>query len=171
MVTEAALAAAVGAAGFWLRGAAVFQHLTGRGATTARIVAWALPLALLCWVLTPLAWWWCAAISVALWAGCLPGWWGSLDLGRQAGDWRGDFALHTLRGELWAVPAVAVLFLAGGAWWWLWGASRLCGLVYEVGWRLRPPPDPRRPNATEIGELAFGALLGAGLIAGALAVP
>lgn len=50
------LGALVGAAGFWLRGAAVFALWTGRGATTARIVAWAIPLALLCWVVTPLAW-------------------------------------------------------------------------------------------------------------------
>jgi len=109
--------AIIGGAGFWLRGAAVFQRITGRGATTARVVAWAAPLALLCWVATPLAWWWCVAIGAALWLGCLPGWWGSIDLGRNGGAGPRDFALHTLRGVVWVVPVAAVLAAAGAAWW------------------------------------------------------
>lgn len=161
------LGALVGAAGFWLRGAAVFALWTGRGATTARIVAWAIPLALLCWVVTPLAWWWCAALGVALWVGCLPGWWGSLDLGRDAGAWWRDFALHSLRGVLWSAPAAGVLAMASGAWWWPMLAGAACGAAYEAGWRLRPPGDPRTPNATEIGEVLFGGLLGAAVVAAA----
>lgn len=157
--------ALVGGAGFWLRGAAVLQRITGRGATTARIVAWAAPLALLCWAVTLLPWWWCVAIGVALWLGCLPGWWGSLDMGRNGGSWARDFALHTLRGVVWVAPVAAVLAAAGAAWWWPLLAGMTCGVAYEIGWRLRPLGDARRPAATEIGELIFGAAVGAALIA------
>ena len=159
------LGAIIGAAGFWLRGAAVFQRITGRGATTARIVAWAAPLALLCWAVTPLPWWWCVGVAIALWLGCLPGWWGSLDLGRNGGSWVRDFALHTLRGVVWVAPAAAVLAAAGAAWWWPLLAGLACGVAYEIGWRLRPVGGARRPAATEIGELVFGAAVGSALLA------
>ena len=166
IVIGAILGAILGAGGFWLRGAAVFARVTGRGATTARIVAWAAPLALLAWLATPLQWWWCVALGVALWVGCLPGWWESIDLGRNDGGWARDAALHTARGVLWGAPAAAVLALAGGAWWWPVLAGLACVPAYEAGWRLRPVGDARRPAATEIGELLFGAALGAAVLAG-----
>ena len=45
-------------------------------------------------------------------------------------------------------------------------AGLTCGAAYEIGWRLRPPGDARRPAATEIGEALFGAAVGAALLAG-----
>ncbi|MBR0653068.1 hypothetical protein GXW78_25655 [Roseomonas terrae] len=165
-LTRAFAGALIGAAGFWLRGAAVFARVTGRGATTARVVAWAVPLALLAWLVTPLPWGWSLALAAALWLGCLPGWWGSIDLGRNEGGWSRDAALHTARGVLWGAPAAVVLWLAGGGWWWPLVAGLTCAPAYEIGWRLRPAGDPRRPAATELGELLFGAALGAAVIAG-----
>lgn len=155
-----ALGALIGALGFWLRGSAVFERLTGRGATTARIVAWAMPLSALAWLLTPLGWW-CVPLAVALWLGALPGWWGTLDLGRMEGDWPQDFVLHTARGVVWMAPAAGVLAMAGAAWWLPLVAGLTCGAVYEIGWRAWPA------RATEIGELLFGAACGAAVIAGA----
>lgn len=150
----------LGAAGFWLRGSALFHRVTGCGATTARIVCWSLPLAALAWVMTPLPLWWCAALAAALWAGSLLGWWGSIDLGRHEGEWRADFIAHTARGLLWAAPAGLVLIFAGGMGWPLWIAGLLCGAAYEVGWRAYPA------RATEIGEGLFGAMIGAALAFG-----
>lgn len=158
---ESLVGALVGGVGFWLRGSATFARATGRGATTARIVAWAMPLAAFAWLLTPLAWWWCAALAVALWLGALPGWWGSLDLGRVEGAWPRDLALHTLRGVVWMAPAAAVLGLAGAAWWPPLLAGLSCGAAYEVGWRVWPA------RATEVGECLFGAACGAALLWGA----
>lgn len=155
-----ALGALIGALGFWLRGSAVFERLTGRGATTARIVAWAMPLSALAWLLTPLGWW-SAMLAVALWLGALPGWWGTLDLGRMEGDWPQDFVLHTARGLVWMAPAAVVLAMAGATWWLPLVAGLTCGAAYEIGWRVH------RVRATEIGELLFGAACGAAVIAGA----
>jgi hypothetical protein len=153
-----ALFVAIGAAGFWLRGAAVFQRWTGRGATTARLLAWALPMGALSAVHTD--WYNAAAIAVGLYLGTLLGWWRSLDLGRVEGEWLRDFVLHTARGLLWTLPAALVcaaasfdianavpLIVAG----------LLCGVLYEVGWRAYPP------RATEIGEATFGGAIGAAL--------
>jgi hypothetical protein len=151
-----ALAPAVLAAGFRVRGWAGFQRLTGRGATTARIVAWAIPCGLVAWGLHG-HWYAGAAMAVAAWAGSLLGWWRSLDLGRHEGEWARDFALHTARGLLWTAPMALAAWLSGGLPWPLLAAGLLCGLAYEAGWRLAP----RR--ATEIGEVAFGAIVGAAL--------
>lgn len=164
VLTWALAGALIGAAGFWLRGAALFARATGRGATTARVVAWAVPLALLCWAATPLPGCWALALAVALWLGSLPGWWGSIDLGRNDGWWARDAALHTARGVLWGAPAAVVLWLAGGAWWWPVLAGLACAPAYEIGWRLRPVGDARRPAATEIGEILFGAAMGAAVL-------
>ena len=41
------LGALVGAVGFRLKGSAIFEQITGRGATTARIVCWAIPMGIL----------------------------------------------------------------------------------------------------------------------------
>lgn len=153
-----ALFIALGAAGFWLRGAAWFAQITGRGATTARLAAWALPMGLASALLTE--WYNAVAIAAGLYLGTLAGWWGSLDLGRREGEWLRDFVLHTARGLLWTLPAaivcaVAALDIANAVP--LIAAGLLCGVLYEVGWRAYPP------RATEIGEAAFGGAIGAAL--------
>lgn len=167
LVVWGALGGLVGAFGFWLRGAALFRALTGRGATTARVVAWAFPLALVSWLAgAPAAA--AVALGAALWLGCLPPWWSSTDLGRQAGTWARDAFWQALRGALWTLPAGVALGAAG-----LLetdqtpllaalavAASGLVALpAYEVGWRLRPPGTPGF-GATEVGEALTGATVG-----------
>lgn len=144
------------AAGFRLRGDAAFHRWTGRGATTARLVAWALPVGLSGFALG--LGWWSLVLGVAAWAGSLLGWWGSLDLGRQFGGFWRDFALHSARGVMWTAPMAAVLFVAGGAWWWLLAAGALCGALYEAGYRAWPA------RGTEVGEGLFGGAIGAALV-------
>ncbi len=153
-----ALFIALGAAGFWLRGAAVFQRFTGRGATTARLFAWALPMGAASALVTD--WYNAAAVAVALYLGTLAGWWRSLDLGRHEGEWLRDFVLHSARGLLWTLPAALVCAAASlslTAAVPLIAAGLACGLIYELGWRVYPP------RATEIGETAFGAAIGGAL--------
>lgn len=144
------------AAGFRVRGWSGFQRITGRGAWLARIVAWALPCGLLAWALHG-GWYAGAAVAIGAWLGSLLGWWGSLDLGRREGTWLRDFGLHTARGLLWTAPIALAAWASGGSLWWLLGAGLLCGAAYEAGWRLSPT------KATEIGEVAFGFIIGAAL--------
>lgn len=154
------------AAGFRIRGDAAFARWTGRGATTARIVAWAIPVAASGWLLG-LEWPVAVALGVAAWVGCLAPWWGSLDLGRHEGTWFRDFCLHSARGVLWTLPMAGVVFLAqfsvwptvgAGLWWPLLAAGALCGPAYELGYRIR------EKRGTEIGEALFGALIGGALV-------
>ncbi len=153
---EQMVGALLGGFGFWLRGSAHFEEWTGRGATTARIVCWAAPLGIFSWALgvPPLE---SAAIGVAAWLGCLAPWWGSLDMGRQEGTWLHDFVMHTLRGALWVLPIWLAVMVAFGSWWPLLVVAPLCGVVYELGYRLWPA------RGTEIGEAVFGALIGLAL--------
>lgn len=145
------------ALGFRLRGAAVFHEWTGRGATTARIVCFAIPCGLIAWGLG-LAWPWAIALGVAAWVGCLPPWWGSLDLARQYGDYGQDFALHTLRGVVWVLPMAVVLFAAGEFWPGMLLAGTACGAIYEAGYRIR------ESHGAEIGEVGFGFVIGCALV-------
>lgn len=148
------------AAGFRLRGDAAFERWTGRGATTARIVCWAIPCGLVAWGLYGL-WYVGLAMGVAAFLGAILGWWQSLDLGRVEGTWLNDFAMHTLRGVLWTLPMAGVAFLGAGSPWPLLVAGALCGVVYEIGWRFKA-------RQTEIAEAIFGGVIGVALVASAL---
>lgn len=154
------LGAVVGGIGFRIRGAGEFQAVTGRGATTARIVAWSLPLATMwaAWGPAPPGWW--AVMAAALWLGSIAGWWGDLRLV----DAR-DIALHAARGVLWVLPAAAlvalqVALLPALA---LLVAGALCAPAYLLGWRLC---GRLGLGGTEWGELIFGAVVGAVLVGG-----
>lgn len=150
------------AVGFRLRGWEGFERITGRGATTARIVCWAIPVGLASLALG-MSWLAALAMGIAAWVGCLPGWWGSLDMGRHEGGFWRDFALHSLRGVLWTAPMAAVLWWFGGAWWSLVVAGAACGLIYEAGYRIAAIARGRMGGGTEIGEALFGAAIGAAL--------
>jgi hypothetical protein len=151
----------VGAIGFRLRGSAIFEQWTGRGATTARIVCWAIPMGLMS--LFTLPWEYAIAAGVAFWLGCLPGWYGVLDLGRDEGNKLKEFILMSGRGILWTLPAAlvfafisplnAVALLIAGA---------LCPVAYEIGWHIPSKVENMR-SGPEIGEILFGALVGAAL--------
>jgi hypothetical protein len=158
MMIEAPIGAAVGALLFRMRGAALFQRITGRGKTTADVVyaaglaAMAMP-----------GWWQALALAVALWLGGRLGWWRTLTLGRNPEDgpaWR-QWLLHTARGVLWTAPAAALAWWCGASPWALLLAGLLCAPAYEVGWRL----DGRAGlGGTEWGELFFGAVIGLALV-------
>ncbi len=175
------IALLIGASGFRLRGDAAFQRWTGRGATTARLVCWALPMGGLAWVAghPPVT---AVLLGLGLFLGCLPPWWRSLTLGRNAADGGalGQYARHAARGLLWAAPAAALLAVDYGAGAWLVGASiprailasgapvlllggLSCVPAYELGWRLRPAGSVR-PGATEVGEGIFGAAMAGAVV-------
>lgn len=142
------LAALLGGAAFWLRGSALFEQWTGRGATSARFM-WGGVVALL--VLAGGLWWpLFPAVVLAAWLGCIPGWWGSLTLTTPQ-----HYAMHAMRGVVWVLPLAVLFEVAGaqGAVVLLSGAA--CVPAYWLGWRLLPS------RATEIGEALFGAAIGA----------
>lgn len=151
------LGALLGGLGFRLRGWSGFERLTGRGATTARLACWAIPMGAFAALALPIPWWGGVLVALALWAGSVAPWWGSLDLGRMDGDWIEEAALHALRGLVWVTPAMVAIALLSLPWWPLLAAGALCLPVYELAWRLRPA------LATEIGEVVFGAAIGAAL--------
>jgi hypothetical protein len=158
MMIEAPIGAAVGALLFRMRGAALFQRITGRGKTTgdavyaAGLAAIAMP-----------GWWQALALAVALWLGGRLGWWRTLTLGRNPEDgpvWQ-QWLLHTARGVLWTAPAAALAWWLGCSPFALLLAGLLCAPAYEAGWRL----DGRGGlGGTEWGECFFGAAIGLALV-------
>lgn len=159
------VAAIIGGIGFRLRGSAEFQQWTGRGATTARIVCWALPCGIMTAVMLDLAWWWALAVGFAAWVGCLPPWWRTLTMGRnpQEGTYAAQAFRHAARGVLWGLPMAVVLGLAGAAWLPMLLASLTCWPAYELGYRISATPWGRRWGGTEYGEALFGAAMGAAI--------
>lgn len=158
-----ALAGAIlGGGAFRLRGWSGFARLTGRGATTARLM-WAIVMGAFA-VAVGAAWPVASAVAVGLFLGSTLPWWQSITLGRDSRDgpaaWQ--YLRHAARGVLWTAPAAAMA--AGAAilvgmpwhpWAWLALAGLACVPAYDAGWRLRPV------SATEIGEVLFGAVIGA----------
>lgn len=110
--------------------------------------------------------WRLAILPVALFVGCVFPWWGSIDMGRDKGSWLIDAALQTARGVLWVLPAACLLvwthgWLAGGI---VAATGLLCAPLYELGWRTRSKVRGFA-QGSEIGEVYFGAAIGAGLAA------
>lgn len=165
------------ASGFRIRGG-LFGKNIGWGATTARFCAWALP------TTATIALWFNSSLFdpywfqyehlilffFATWLGAIGPWWKSLDLGRREGTWLVDFILHSVRGTLWTLPIAAVfvlyghldpalILLAGGT---------LCGLVYELGYKLPTPFQINRygglNQGPELGEFLYGATIGLTII-------
>lgn len=131
------------------------------GSTTARLVAWALPTAVLGTVLYSLSWYWMPALWLAAWLGCLQGWYHSIDMGRNEGSWSQDFVLTSLRGVLWTLP-ISLVFAITGTWppavgLLLCGAAM--GIWYEAGWRT-PSKQYGFHQGPELGELYFGLMFG-----------
>ena len=151
----------VGAIGFRLRGDAIFQEITGRGATTARIVCWAVPMGLLS--LSTVPWWASFLVALGFFLGALPGWYGSLDLGHNEGDPVKDRIIMTVRGLVWTLPAALVVwqFDIGNAIA-LMIAGLACPLFYELGYRT-PSKIPYLRQGPEVGEVFFGAAIGLAL--------
>ena len=171
-------AAASGAAMFRFHGSSLFARIFNRGATTARIVAWALPMAMISLGgypgVVPFT-----AVAFGFWLGAIFPWWQTLSLGRVSevkmpllpssiaaalpgvaaflseSSWRRDAALHAVRGVLWVIPPAIAISYFGGSPWPLILSGLMCVPCYEIGWRAMPR------HATEIGELLFGSMIGA----------
>lgn len=115
--------------------------------------------------------WWLLLLAPALFVGCVLPWWGSIDMARNEGAWLVDAVLQTARGVLWVLPAGAVLWWAAG---WLPAAlavlpGLICAACYEAGWRI-PSRTRGFARGAELGEVLFGAAIGAGLMAALLAL-
>lgn len=158
--------------GFRIRGGlwnTVIERHVHWGSTTARLVSWALPVTLCVAVWYTLPWYMLISMFVAVWAGCLLPWYGSIDMARIEGDWHTDAVNMTWRGALWCVP-MSVVFVWTG----LWMPAALClasgalmAVWYEIGWRI-PSKVPGFQAGPELGELIFGCVLGLALVLGAI---
>lgn len=92
-----------------------------------------------------------------LFLGTLIGWFSSIDLGRIEGvAWR-DYLMNAIRGLMFTLPILPLLWYLGIT---LWPAfiGILCPLVYELGWRI-PSKIKNLQTGPEIGELLFGMLV------------
>lgn len=156
------LGALIGAVGFRLRGSAIFEEITGRGATTARIVCWAIPMGLVSLYHVPWEWAW--AISLGLFLGACPGWYHCTDLGRDDGKVVRDYVIMTIRGLVWTLPAALVMAYfntnASSA---MMIAGLLCPLAYTIGWKI-PSKIKGLHQGPELGEFIFGGMVGASVI-------
>ena len=153
------LGAIVGAIGFRLRGSSWFEEVTGRGATTARIVCWAIPMGALS--LTNVPWQYSFLVGLGFFLGAIAGWWGCLDLGRNEGSAARDYIVMFFRGILWTLPPTIVVYpfdaTAGAA---MLIAGALCPVAYTIGW-LVPSKIPNLRQGPELGEFIFGGMIGA----------
>lgn len=160
------LGAVVGGLGFRVRGG-LWGEKIGWGATTARIVAWSVPMTILTFFalsINPVwqvSYYFIPVFVVAWWLGTILGWWKSIDMGRNEGEWLQDFILQTARGIFWVLPVTALLFVLHG-----FTLSLLilllgglsCGVCYEAGWRLANKNSAM--GGSEYGEIIFGAAVG-----------
>lgn len=152
----------VGAILFRIRGG-----LFDLGSTTVGRLIWSVGMAML--VVIASVDWRAIALAPALFVGCVLPWWGSIDMGRNEGSRALDALLQTARGVLWVIPAVGVILWIDGR----LGAALvavsglLCAPAYELGWRI-PSRVRGFAQGAELGEVFFGAAIGAGLAAALL---
>jgi len=150
--------------GFRIRGGlwnTVIQQYIPWGATTARLVAWATPTAILSTIWYSLSGYLMPVLILAAWMGCLLSWYGSIGMGRTGHTWWRDFTVISMRGIAWTLPISTVfgflglmlpaygLLLCGAA----------MGVWYEAGWRT-PSKVTGFQQGPELGELYFGLAFG-----------
>lgn len=152
------------AASLPLAGALLFRVRGGWLAlpsTTLGRCAWSIPMAGLATLAS--GDWWLLGLAPLLFIGCVLPWWGTIDLARMEGRYWRDVAVMTARGLLWVAPALPLLAWRDG---WSSVALALAGLacagLYELGWRT-PSSVPGFARGAELGEVYFGAAIGAGL--------
>jgi hypothetical protein len=93
----------------------------------------------------------------------MPGWYGSLDLGRRECDTAKDQAIMAVRGLAWTIlPALVVWQFDVGNAIALLVAGLACLLLYELGYRT-PSKIPYLRQGPEVGEVFFGAAIGLAL--------
>lgn len=153
--------------GFRMRGGLWGENI-GWGATTARICAWAIPVALATWAWYQFAWPYLLITGLLAFAGSTISWFGSIDMGRMQGTWTRDFLIMTAVGFARMIGVAALLAYTG-----FWSgaiavavAGAMCGVMYELGWRT-PSTLAGFGQGPEVGELYFGACVGLAISLGA----
>lgn len=154
--------------GFRIRGG-LWGDKIGWGATTARIVAWAIPVALVCWAWYAFAWYIAVAVGVMAWVGTTWGWFGALDMGRNDHAWLRDFLVMSVVGFARMAVIAPVLVYVGlpMAALSICIAGALCGVLYELGWRT-PSTKPGFYQGPEVGEFYYGSAVGLAIALAAL---
>lgn len=165
--TALVIALSAGGAGlFRLRGSETWHEWTGRGATSIRAVL-AAYLALAAWLAdngTAAAWsgatapfpLWLFVLALAIWLGCIAGWWHSLGVASAS-----EVARHSARGLLFVIFGAAVLGMSGlGTPWPLMVAGASCGPIYLAVRLLRPS------YAIPGAEFVFGGVFSLALLGG-----
>jgi hypothetical protein len=161
-VIEVLFGALVGAVGFRLRGSDLFEQITGYGTTVARIVCWAIPMALLSLFHVP--WEYIVVVGAAFYLGAIFPWWGCIDLGHNDGSALRDYIVMFFRGLIWTVPAGLVVYqFDANAGLILALSGALCPLAYTIGWAT-PSKAPNLNQGPELGEFIFGAIVGAAVV-------
>lgn len=158
--------ALIGAGMFWLRGSAKFAEWVGRGKTTADLL-WAISMGLVAaWA--GMKWYGAVAVCLGLWLGARPGWWQSLSLGRNAADGPEglQYLRHATRGMLWVAGGAFGAWLGGASYVPLLIAGLMCVPAYVAGYALREGDGSPYTNPTAVGEMLFGAAIGAAVVAG-----
>lgn len=166
ILIEVAAGSLLGAATFWLRGSAKFMEWTGRGKTTADTF-WAAVMAVLAfWA--GMQWYGAVAVGLGLWLGARPGWWQSLSLGRHAADGAEglQYLRHAARGMVWVVGGALGAWLGGASYVPLLVAGAMCVPAYVAGYALREGDGSPYTNPTAVGEMLFGAAIGAAVVLG-----
>lgn len=164
ILLEVLVGLVVGAGMFWLRGSAKFGEWTGRGKTTADTLWAAAMAALAFWA--GMKWYGAVAVGLGLWLGARPGWWQSLSLGRNAADGAEglQYLRHATRGMLWVLGGAFGAWLGGASYVPLLIAGFLCVPAYVAGYALREGDTSPYTNPTAVGEMLFGAAIGAAVV-------
>jgi len=148
--------------GFRLRGG-LFGQQIGWGTTTARFVAWALPMTAITFLtVSDYPWWMIIPTLLTWWLGCILPWWHSLDMGRMSDTLLRDIAMHSLRGMIWVLPSITLVGVIVGPNPVLaipLLVSLLCGPSYVLGYYITEKIS-NRMGGTEYGEWIFGFLVG-----------
>ena len=138
----------------------------------ARLDFAAIMTALVLWRIGVPVWWIVPALLAGWFIGCLAGQGEGMWIGRASFEnrytitprkWLTDAANLTGSGLCNVAVPVALLWWFGALWWPLLIAGALKPLAYELGWRM-PLRLPGFSQGPELGEVAFGAALGAAIL-------
>lgn len=161
-VISAGIFALLCGAAMRLRGSDLWNKWTGTGTTGGRAL-WSVVVGACIWATYPS---YLTLLTIPLlFAGAVPGWPGSIDLGRNEGTWGKDFALMTVRGLLFTFPAGAYMaWLVDPSYLVFAFSGALAGVLYEAAWRI-PVKYEHLRQGPPLGEFLFGVAVGLSLVA------
>lgn len=150
------LMALAGAFGFRIRGDEIVGKLLGGPSTNVGRLIWALSISGMAAILYgPMA----LFLIPAFFVGAIPGWFDSIDMGRNENSFERDFYVMMFRGVLFTMPAGIVLhFLGFNPMLFAWSGV-LCPLIYSICW-LIPIKNRWVGQGTPLAETVFGAYVG-----------